>query len=91
MYIATVPHRGSPPAILLRESYRHAKKVRTRTLANLSQLPPEVISNLRRALRGKTLCSPDEAVRIERSLPPRKRGQEPFVRSTLRTVPAKGS
>jgi hypothetical protein len=36
MYVATVPNRGSPPAILLRESYREDGKVRTRTLKNLS-------------------------------------------------------
>ncbi len=36
MYIETVPNRGSPPAILLRESYRDGKTVRKRTLLNLS-------------------------------------------------------
>ena len=38
MYIATVPNRGSPPAILLRESYREGGRVKSRTLANLSSL-----------------------------------------------------
>jgi hypothetical protein len=28
MYVATVPNRGSPPAILLRESYREGGKVK---------------------------------------------------------------
>ena len=37
MYIARVPNRQSRPAILLRESYREAGKVRTRTLANLTE------------------------------------------------------
>ncbi len=36
MYIESVPNRNSPPAILLRESYRHQGKVRKRTLCNLS-------------------------------------------------------
>lgn len=69
MYIETVPNRNSPPAILLRESYREAGKVRKRTLANLSALPGEVIEGLRVLLRGGVaLGSPDEAVVIERSL-----------------------
>ena len=38
MYVATVPNRGSSPAILLRESYREGGKVKTRTLKNLSDL-----------------------------------------------------
>ena len=39
MYVETVPNRSSPPAILLRESYRQSGKVKKRTLANLSQWP----------------------------------------------------
>ena len=39
MYVAKVPNRGSPPAVLLRESYREAGKVKNRTLANLSSWP----------------------------------------------------
>ena len=39
MYVARVPNRGSPPAILLRESYREGGKVKNRTLANLSRWP----------------------------------------------------
>lgn len=52
MYIDTVPNRKSPPAILLRESYRENGRVRKRTLANLSQLPKEIIGLIRRALAG---------------------------------------
>lgn len=52
MYIDTVPNRNSPPAILLRESYREQGKVRKRTLANLSKLPAEVIALIRQALAG---------------------------------------
>ncbi|MEK7404782.1 MAG: transposase, partial [Acidobacteriota bacterium] len=52
MYVATVPNRSSPPAILLRESYRQGAQVRTRTLANLSHWDPARIQALRRALRG---------------------------------------
>jgi len=52
MYIETVPNRSSPPAILLRESYRAGGAVKKRTLANLSAWPPERIEALRVALRG---------------------------------------
>jgi transposase len=52
MYVATVPNRSSPPAILLRESFRLHGQVKTRTLANLSHWPPARIEALRRALRG---------------------------------------
>ena len=43
MYIEHVPNRHSPPAVLLRESYRDGNTVKKRTLANLSSLPAEVI------------------------------------------------
>lgn len=52
MYIATVPNRKSPPAILLRESFREQGKVRTRTLCNLTHWAPERLEALRRALKG---------------------------------------
>ena len=52
MYIATIPNRNSPPAILLREGYREDGKVKSRTLANLSKWNPQRIEALRRALRG---------------------------------------
>lgn len=53
MYIATVPNRHSPPAILLREGYREGKKVKSRTLANLTHWKPERIEALKRALKGE--------------------------------------
>jgi transposase len=52
MYIDVVPNRHSPAAVLLRESFREGKKVRKRTLANLSHLDAFRIEALRRALRG---------------------------------------
>src|ERR1039457_2909662 len=52
MYVATVPNRNSPPAILLRESFREDGKVKNRTLANLSSWPAARIDALRRLLRG---------------------------------------
>jgi transposase len=53
MYVATVPNRNSPPAILLRESFREDGKVKNRTLANLSSWPPERVDALRCLLRGE--------------------------------------
>src|SRR6266446_2880359 len=50
MYVAVVPNRGSPPAILLRESYREDGKTKNRTLANLSRWPAERIEQLRAVL-----------------------------------------
>ena len=61
MYIATIPNRGSPPAILLREGYREAGTVKTRTLANLSKLPADAIAALRQVLKGDTLIKADDA------------------------------
>jgi len=53
MYVAEVPNRNSPPAILLRESYRENGKVKNRTLANLSSWPSSRVEALRRLLRGE--------------------------------------
>ena len=61
MYIARVPNRSSPPAILLRESYREQGKVKTRTLANLSKLPGQAIDLLKRWLGGEQFVSTTEA------------------------------
>ena len=70
MYIEAVPNRDSPPAILLRESYREAGKVCKRTLANLSCLSAEVIEGLKVLLRGGVAVpSVEEVFSVERSLP----------------------
>lgn len=64
MYVASVPNRNSPPAILLRESFREDGKVKTRTLANLSMLPPLAVDVLRRTLKGEELVAADDAFEI---------------------------
>src|ERR1700730_13783403 len=71
MYVAVIPNRGSPPAILLRESYREAGKTKNRTLANLSRWPAERIEQLRAVLRGDKLLPAAAAVEIVRALPHR--------------------
>src|SRR5882724_10813993 len=70
MYIEAVPNRGSPPAILLRESYREAGKVKKRTLLNLSDWPHERIAGFKALLKGGTVIPKDQdAITIIRSLP----------------------
>ena len=70
MYVARVPNRGSPPAILLRESYREGGKVKNRTLANLSRWPDEKVDALARVLKGlPAQVELAEAFEITRSLP----------------------
>ena len=70
MYVATVPNRSSPPAILLRESYRQNGKVLNRTLANLSDWPAEKVQSLRAVLRGDRMMPAGEGgFEIRRSLP----------------------
>jgi hypothetical protein len=70
MYVTSVPNRGSPPAVLLRESYRDEGKVKTRTLANLSHWPQPKVQTLKRALKGlPPAVDLAEAFEITRSLP----------------------
>jgi Transposase DDE domain len=71
MYVVKVPNRGSPPAILLRESYREAGTVKNRTLANLSSWPEAKVDALARVLKGQPppAAPLDEAFEITRSLP----------------------
>ena len=81
MFVHTIPNRSSPPAVLLRESYREAGKVKNRTLANLSHWPSGKVAALRRVLRGEAVVEPAQAFTIERSLP---HGHVAAVLGTLR-------
>ena len=70
MHIDIIPNRGSRPAVLLRTSYRDGKTVRKHTLANLSELPMEMIEDLRRVLRGEKLVAVDAlGLEVVRSAP----------------------
>src|ERR1700739_894093 len=71
MYVARVPNRNSPPAVLLREAWREGGKVKNRTLANISHWPPEQIEALRQVLKGNTkpAANPQGAFEIVRSRP----------------------
>jgi len=84
MYVARVPNRGSPPAILLRESYREAGKVKNRTLANLSRWPEWQVDALATVLKGvPPAAGAAEAFEITRSLP---HGHVAAVLGTLRSL-----
>src|SRR4029077_15688127 len=70
MYVARIPNRGSPPAVLLRESYREGGKVKNRTLANLSHWPEHKVDALVRGLKGlPPEVDLSAAFEITRSLP----------------------
>ena len=55
MHVEWVPNRKSRPTILLRETWREGKQVKKRTIANLTDWPPEKIEALRKVLRGETV------------------------------------
>jgi len=71
MYVVDVPNRNSPPATLLRESYRENGKVKNRTLANLSHWPRQKVEALKAVLKGATTQRGplSEAFDVVRSLP----------------------
>ncbi len=69
MYVTRIPNRDSRPAVLLRESYREDGKVKSRTLANISDWPEAKIDSLRRVLAGETLVPlGEERFEIARAL-----------------------
>ena len=69
MYVESVPNRNSPPAVLLREGHREGGKVQKRTLANLSDWPPQKVETLRRLLRDEPLVSPNDLFQTHQTLP----------------------
>jgi len=87
MYVATVPNRNSPPAILLRESFRLHGKVNNRTLANISHWPSAQVDALRAVLKGATsvaVAAPlPQAFEIVRSRP---HGHVAAVLATMRKL-----
>jgi hypothetical protein len=83
MYIDIVPNRGSPPAILLRESVREGKRVRKRTLANLSALPIKQAEMIRRVLKGERLGPVEDGLEVVRSL---AHGHVDAVRGAMRRL-----
>jgi hypothetical protein len=84
MYIESIPNRTSPPAILLRESFRDGGKVKKRTLANLTDWPAELVEGLRALLKGgKVVSAEGGGISILRSLP---HGHVMAALGTLRAI-----
>lgn len=83
MHIDIVPNRNSPPAVLLRESIREGKKVRKRTLANLSTLSADQVDAIRRTLKGERLLPVTEIFETVRSF---HHGHVQAVRTAMRRL-----
>lgn len=83
MYIDIVPNRNSPPAVLIRESWREGKTTKKRTVANISDWPAHKVEALRRLLRDEPQFSPKEIFSIERSAP---HGHVAAVLGTIRKI-----
>ncbi len=83
MYIDFVPNRGSKPAILLRESIREGKRIKKRTIANLSALTLEQAEAIRLVLQGGQLVPADGSLECIRSLP---HGHVEAVRTAMRRL-----
>ena len=64
-----IPNQAGKPAILLRQAWREGKRIRKKTIANLSKLPPHVVEGFRTVLKGGVAVrDPSTLFRIERSL-----------------------
>ena len=83
MHIHVVPNRGSPPTVLLRESYREGARVRKRTLANLSSLSLAQVAAIRAVLRGEELRPVAQTFAIARS---RAHGPVQAVAATIQRL-----
>ena len=83
MHIHVVPNRGSPPTVLLRESYREGSKVGKRTLANLSSLSAAQIEAIRATLRGQALQPVAQSFEVSAS---RSHGHVQAVALTLQRL-----
>ncbi len=67
MYVHTIPNRKSRPAILIREAYRENGKVKSRTIASVSDWPEAEVEALRLALKGESLVPTEGGVSIKKS------------------------
>src|ERR1700740_2191225 len=84
MYIEAIPNRNSPPAILLRETFRDGRTIKKRTIANLSDWPSELVEGLRTLLKGGKVTPADqETIIVRRALP---HGHVAAVLGTLRNI-----
>ena len=86
MHIESVPNRKSHPTILIRQSYREDGKVKKRTIANITHLPPEVIDGIRVLLRGGLAVRSLEALEDFELLRSRPHGHVAAVLGALRRI-----
>ena len=68
MYVESVKNRNSPPAILLRESFREDGKVKKRTLLNMTGFPQEIIDGFRAVLKGTAVSGEQAVLHPERDI-----------------------
>ena len=68
MYIETIPNRNSRPAVLLRQAWREGKRIRKKTMANLTDWPENIVQGLRLLLKGEKLAPVKDIFEIERSV-----------------------
>lgn len=86
MHVVTTKRRSGNKqyrAHLLMESFREGKRVRKRTIANLSALPDSAIDVLRRSLKGEALVPAGSLVQVVETVP---HGHVLAVLGTLRRV-----
>lgn len=69
IYVEEVPNRGARPTVLIREAWREGKRIRRRTLGNITSLSSDQIDQIRETLKGATLVSAEEAFEIVSSRP----------------------
>ena len=67
--IESVPNQAGKPAILLRQAWREGRRIRKKTIANLSKLPPDIIEGFRAVLKGGVVAHYiGDLLQVERSL-----------------------
>ena len=94
--IESVPNQAGKPAILLRQAWREGKRIRKKTIANLSKLLPHVVEGFRTVLKGGVAVSdPSSLFQIERSLdqatsPPSSARHATSVSNASSTAPRAG-
>ena len=68
--IETISGKAGKPAILLREAWREGKRIRKKTIANLSKLKPEHVEGLRAVMKGAVaVTNVNDLLNVERSFP----------------------
>lgn len=90
MYIERVPNRNSPPAVLLRESWREGGKTKKRTVANLTGLPEEAVEAIRAALKGEVVPAAMAIARPEKDIEIIESRQHGQVLAVVETIKKSG-